>query len=63
MKRSALRRRRRIPAQRQRKHIHRNIENKIVGGNIPKLNMDMTIKVQEAYRTWNELDQESPLTT
>ena len=39
------------------------MENKIIGENIPKLNMDMTRKVQEAYRTWNELEKESPLTT
>ena len=51
MKRSAQRRRRRIPAQKQRKHIYINVENKIIGENIPKLNKDMTVKVQEAYRT------------
>jgi hypothetical protein len=34
-----------------------NIFNKIIEENFPNLNREMTMNIQEAYRTPNELDQ------
>ena len=36
-----------------------NILNKIIEGNFPNLKKDMPMKIQEAYRTPNRLDQKN----
>ena len=52
-------RRRRSPTQK-----HRNIFNKIIEENFPNPKKDMPMKIQEAYRTPNRLDQKkSPVAT
>ena len=40
-----------------------NIFNEIIEGNFSNLKKDMYMKIQEAHRTPNRLDQKSPLTT
>ena len=38
-----------------------NIFNKIIGENFPNLKKDIHMKIQEAFRTPQRLDQKSPL--
>ena len=53
LKNKRYRRRRRI----QLKRTKKNVFNKIIEENIPNLNKVMPMKIQEAYRTPNRLDQ------